>query len=87
MRDQFNKSSPQETLGGKILPNTNVVQTFNDVTLADEETNSIQTDDANRASKAMWQCKWRHMGAKFAMNANLCPYPATIFHQYSNTVR
>ena len=27
---------------------TNVVQTFSDVTLADEDTNSIQTDDANR---------------------------------------
>ena len=35
-----------------------------DVTLADEDSNSIPTDDVNRAIKAMWQCKWRHLVAK-----------------------
>ena len=38
-----------------------------DMTLADEDTSSIQIDDANRA---MWQCKWRYFVAKFRTNAN-----------------
>ena len=37
-----------------------------DVTLADEDTNSIVTDNANRAI----QGKWRHLVAKFAINAS-----------------
>ena len=55
---------------------TEVVET--DVTLADEDTNSIQTDNANRAIQGnmamqvaqpggqLWkQCKWRHLMTKF----------------------
>ena len=54
---------------------------FADVTLADENTNSIQTDSANRAIQGnvtmqvmqviqpggqLWnQCKWRHQMTKF----------------------
>ena len=50
-----------------------------DVTLADEETNSILSDNAKRAiqgNEAMQvmqtgdQCKWRHLVAKFASNAS-----------------
>ena len=54
-----------------------------DVTLADEDTNSMLTDDANRAIQGnvamhvtlpggqLWnQCKWRHLVAKFATNAS-----------------
>ena len=36
-----------------------------DVTLADEDTNSIPTDNANRTIKVMWQFKWRNLVAKF----------------------
>ena len=52
------------------------------VTLADEDTNSILTDNANRAIQGnvamqatlpggqLWkQCKWCHLVAKFATNA------------------
>ena len=57
-----------------------------DVTLADENTNSIQTDNANRAilgnmtmqvmqviqaGGQLWiQCKWHHQMTKFLTNAN-----------------
>ena len=54
-----------------------------DVTLADEDTNSILTDNANRAIQGnvamhvtlpggqLWnQCKWCHLVAKFATNAS-----------------
>ena len=52
------------------------------MTLADEDTNSILTDNANRAIQGnvamhvmlpggqLWnQCKWCHLVAKFAANA------------------
>ena len=39
------------------------------VTLADEDTSSIQTMPIGQ-SKAMWQCKWCHLVAKFGTNAN-----------------
>ena len=42
-----------------------------DVTLADEDSNSIPTDDVNGQSQAMWQCKWRHMVAKIETHASL----------------
>ena len=54
-----------------------------DVTLADEDTNSILTDNTNRAIQGnvamhvtlpggqLWnQCKWCHLVAKFATNAS-----------------
>ena len=41
-----------------------------DVTLADEDSNSIPTDDVNGQSQAMWQCKWRHLVAKIETNAS-----------------
>ena len=41
-----------------------------DVTLADEDSNSIPTDDANGQSQAMWQCKWRHLVANIKTNAS-----------------
>ena len=41
-----------------------------DVTLADEDTNSIPTDDVNRQSQVMWQCKWHHLVAKIETNAS-----------------
>ena len=53
------------------------------MTLADEDTNSILTDNANSAIQGnvamhvmlpgsqLWnQCKWRHLVAKFATNAS-----------------
>ena len=40
------------------------------VTLADEDSNSIPTDDVNGQSQAMWQCKWRHLVAKIETNAS-----------------
>ena len=40
-----------------------------DVTLADEDSNSIPTDDVNGQSQAIWQCKWRHLVAKIETNA------------------
>ena len=49
-----------------------------DVTLADEDNNSIQTDGANRPAcqQVMWQCKWRYLVAKIetiASGATLWP--------------
>ena len=41
-----------------------------DVTLADEDSNSIPTDDVNGQSQAMWQHKWRHLVAKIDTNAS-----------------
>jgi len=41
-----------------------------DVTLADEDSNSIPTDDVNRQSWAIWQCKWRHLVANIETNAS-----------------
>ena len=41
-----------------------------DVTLADEDSNSIPTDDVIGQSQAMWQCKWRHLVAKIETNAS-----------------
>ena len=41
-----------------------------DVTLADEDSNSIPTDDVNEQSQAMWQCKWRYLVAKIETNAS-----------------
>ena len=43
-----------------------------DVTLADEDTNAILTDNANRViqGNAMWQFKWRNMVANFENNAS-----------------
>ena len=41
-----------------------------DVTLADEDSNSIPTDDVNGQSQAMWQCKWRHLVANIETNAS-----------------
>ena len=41
-----------------------------DVTLADEDSNSIPTNDVNGQSQAMCQCKWRHLVAKIETNAS-----------------
>ena len=41
-----------------------------DVTLADEDSNSIPNDDVNGQSQAMWQCKWRHLVANIETNAS-----------------
>ena len=41
-----------------------------DVTLADEFSNSIPTDDVIGQSQAMWQCKWRHLVAHIETNAS-----------------
>ena len=41
-----------------------------DVTLADEDSNSIPTDDVNGQSQAMWQCKWHHLVAKIETNVS-----------------
>ena len=41
-----------------------------DKTLADEDSNSIPTDDVNGQSQAMWQCKWRHLVANIKTSAN-----------------
>ena len=41
-----------------------------DVTLADEDSNSIPTDDVDGQSQAMWQCKWRHLVANIKTNAS-----------------
>ena len=41
-----------------------------DVTLADEDSNSIPTDDVNGQSQAMWQCKWRHLVANIETNTS-----------------
>ena len=46
-----------------------------DVTLADEDTNSILNDNANRAIQGnvamnAMQCMWRQLVAKFATNAS-----------------
>ena len=40
-----------------------------DVTLADEDTNSILTDDSNWTIP-VWHCKWRHVVAKFKTDAS-----------------
>ena len=62
---------------------TDLCANLTDVTLADEDTNSILTDNANRAIQGnvamhvtlpggqLWnQCKWCHLVAKFATNAS-----------------
>ena len=41
-----------------------------DVTLADEDSNSIPTDDVSGQSMAMRKCKWRHLVAKIETNAS-----------------
>ena len=41
-----------------------------DVTLADEDSNTIATDDVNGQSQVMWQCKWHHLVAKIETNAS-----------------
>ena len=41
-----------------------------EVTLADEDTNSILADNAKGQSKAMWQCMWRYLVAIFGINAS-----------------
>ena len=41
-----------------------------DVTLADEDINSIPADDVNEQSQAMYQCKWRYLVAKIETNAS-----------------
>ena len=41
-----------------------------DVTLTDEDSNSIPTDDVIGQSRAMWQCKWRHLVANIETNAS-----------------
>ena len=46
------------------------VADLTDVTLADEDSNSIPTDDVNGQSQAMWQYKWRHLVAKIDTNAS-----------------
>ena len=46
------------------------VNFVDDVTLADEETNSIPTDDANRAIQGKWQSKWCDLVANFATDAS-----------------
>ena len=71
---------------GPVLSNSLTEPPFanlTDVTLADEDTNSILTDNANRAIQGnvamhvtlpggqLWnQCKWCHLVAKFASNAS-----------------
>ena len=40
-----------------------------DVTLDDEDINSIPTNDTNRQSQPMWQCNWRHLVTKIETNA------------------
>ena len=58
-----------------------------DVTLADEDTNSILTDNANRAIQGnvamhvtlpggqLWnQCKWCHLVAKFVTKASIATW-------------
>ena len=49
---------------------TTLCADLTDVTLADEDSNSIPTDDVNGQSQAMWQCKWRHLVAKIETNAS-----------------
>ena len=64
---------------------THVVADLTDVTLADEDTNSKLTDNANRTIQdnvstgnaltqpggQLWnQCKWRHLVAKFVTDAS-----------------
>ena len=62
---------------------TDLCANLTDVTLADEDTNSILTENANRAIQGnvaidvtlpggqLWnQCKWCHLVAKFAANAS-----------------
>ena len=44
-----------------------------DVTLADEDSNSIPTDDVNRVirgNNAKWQCKWCNLVANFGTNTS-----------------
>ena len=41
-----------------------------DVTLADDDSNSIPTDDVNGQSQAMCQCKLRHLVANIETNAS-----------------
>ena len=43
-----------------------------DLTLIDENTKLILTDDANKEipTQAIWQCMWRHPVAKFLTNAS-----------------
>ena len=71
---------------GPVLSNSLTERPFanlTDVTLADEDTNSILTDNAKRAIQGnvamhvtlpggqLWnQCKWCHLVAKFATNAS-----------------
>ena len=52
---------------------TEVVET--DMTLADEDNNSIPTDDVN---KSMWQCKRRHLMAKLVTNASSATWWPTL---------
>ena len=43
---------------------------LNDLTVADEDSNSILTDNAKAKAKAMWQCKWHNLVANFGTNAS-----------------
>ena len=59
------------------------VNIVDDVTLADEDTNSYQLTLQIGQSKAMWQCNWRHLVAKFVTNVCLVVQEApTVGHIY-----
>ena len=83
-RSQFlsDPGIPGPLYGSKSLKQTDLCADLTDVTLADEDTNSILTDDVNMATisnVAMqvapsggqnWnQCKWRYLVAKSVTNA------------------
>ena len=51
-------------------PTPRLFADLTDVTLADEDSNSIPTDDVNGQSQAMCQCKWHHLVAKIETNAS-----------------
>ena len=47
------------------------VEHLAEMTLIDENTQLILTDDSIRKSQAIWQCMWRHLVAKFCTNARI----------------
>ena len=46
------------------------VEHLAEMTLIDENTQLILTDDPIRKSQAIWQCMWRHLVAKVLTNAS-----------------
>ena len=45
-----------------------------DVSLVDEDANSILADETNRAISAIWKCKWRHLVTKFGSEASFATW-------------